>query len=161
MAQQFEMMKTIFEETEKPIYNLLAHYIRAYELLGNEVTFLNKINTVIEEAFPKSDNKIGIDDEKTTVFTHVSFVTDFNKEKSTMDKLVFNCKAIVSAKNEKLKLATIEANYKVIPFRLIVKPSLIAIIDVKVIGKFGSKLQFLKDNIEDLYNSILLKKRKF
>jgi len=160
MIQQFEIMKSVFEETEKPIYSLLAHYIRAHELLGNEAT-LNKINTVIEEAFPKSDNKIGIDDEKTTVFTHVSFVTDFNKEKSAMNKLVFNCKAIVSAKNEKLKLATIEANYKVIPFRLIVKPSLIAIIDVKVIGKFGSKLQFLKDNIEDLYNSILLKKRKF
>jgi len=150
---------TIFALKEKPVYVILAHYLHFISILGvNYKDYKNKIKELIDDVFPKKDSLVGIDEDGNIKIDKVNFncLIDFNKSKQ--DKIIFSCNAVFYHSNNDMAMySESKIDLTSIKFKLILEPSLRCKFNVKVIGKFGKKYQFLKYNIEDLFNSVFIK----
>jgi len=152
---------TVFELKKKPVYVILAYYFHFISILDDiEMIFVtkNKIIELIDDVFPKKDSLVGIDEDGNIKIDKVNFNCLINFNKSKQDKIIFSCNAVFYHSNNDVAMySESKIDLTSIKFKLILEPSLRCKFNVKVIGKFGKKYQFLKYNIEDLFNSVFIK----
>jgi len=152
---------TVFELKKKPVYVILAHYFHFISIFDDvDMIFVtkNKIKELIDDVFPKKDSLVGIDEDGNIKIDKVNFNFNIDFNKSKQDKIIFSCNAVFCNNNNDVAMySESKIDLTSIKFKLILEPSLRCKFNVKVIGKFGSKYQFLKYNIEDLFNSVFIK----